>query len=224
MSATLSKKSLDFLRDLAKNNDRVWFAENKPRYEVANQEFKVFFEEVHQEVQKWDQIEKMKVFRIYRDVRFSKNKTPYKSNLSGSFTRDGKMRRGGYFFSFGPEQSFIGGGFWGPESKDLKFIRDGIIREEDEYRKIIATDDIKSFFGGITGDELKTSPKGYDKDHQAIDLIRKKQYVLSRPFDDKTVTSKDFVHTLSESFRKMKPYFDFMSEILLFDENGIERS
>jgi len=223
MSIRLTKKSLEFLKDLSQNNDRNWFAEHKPRYEEANAEFKAFFAAVHDEVLKWDQIEKMKVFRIYRDVRFSKNKAPYKSNLSGSLTRDGRMRRGGFFFSFSPGESFVGGGFWGPESKDLKFIRDGIIREEESYRKLISSDDIASYFGGISGAELKTSPKGYDKNHQAIDLIRKKQFILTKSFDDKTVTSKDFVHILADSFHKMKSYFDFMSEILVFDENGIER-
>jgi len=223
MSTKLTKKSLDFLKDLANNNDRNWFAENKSRYEVAHAEFKAFMAEVNDELMKVDQLEKMKVFRIYRDVRFSKNKAPYKSNFSGSFQRDGKMRRGGYFFSFANGESFVGGGFWGPETKDLKFIRDGIIREESAYRALINSENIKKYFGGLSGAELKTVPRGYDKNHSAVDLIRKKQFILTRSFDDKMVTSADFKHELVESFKNMIPFFDFMTDILVFDENGIER-
>lgn len=223
MSKKLTKKSLGFLKDLANNNDRNWFADNKSRYEVAHAEFKAFMAEVNDELVKVDQIEKMKVFRIYRDVRFSKNKAPYKSNFSGSFTREGKLKRGGYFFSFANGESFVGGGFWGPESKDLKYIRDGIIREEEAYRELLDSKNIKNHFGGLGGTELKTAPRGYDKNHSAVDLIRKKQFVLTRAFDDDTVTSADFKDMLVESFKNMIPFFDFMTDLLVFDENGIER-
>ncbi len=223
MSATLSKKSLDFLKDLSQNNDRNWFAEHKARYQQAQAEFKAFMSEVHDELNKIDVIEKMKIFRIYRDVRFSKNKAPYKTNFSGGFSREGKMRRGGYFFSFENGESFVGGGFWGPESKDLKYIRDGILREEDAYRSLLASKEIQEHFGGLTGEELKTAPRGFDKNHSAVDLIRKKQFLLTKQYDENVVTSSDFKDILVDSFTKMKPYFDFMTELLVFDENGIER-
>lgn len=223
MSTTLTKKSAEFLVDLAHNNDRNWFAEHKPRYQVAHDEFKSFMAEVNAEMEKFDQLESMKVYRIYRDVRFSKNKAPYKSNFSGGFTREGKMRRGGYFFSFQPGgNSFVGGGFWNPNSKDLKFIRDGIIREESEYRSLLDSKEV-NYFGGLSGNELKTAPRGFDKTHSAVDLIRKKQFILIKQFDDKTVLSKDFKSSLVEAFKNMQPYFTFMTELLIFDENGIER-
>jgi len=222
MSATLSKKSLQFLKDIANNNDRNWFAEHKPRFEVAYGEFKTFMESVNEKLAKYDQIEKMKVYRIYRDVRFSKNKAPYKSNFSGGFTREGKMRRGGLFFSFAPGQTFVGGGFWGPNAQDLKFIRDGIIREESDYRKILESKEVK-MFGGLTGDELKTAPRGYEKDHPAVDLIRKKQFLLTKEFSDKQALSNNFADDVVEHFKNMLPYFNFMTELLVFDENGIER-
>ena len=133
------------------------------------------------------------------------------------------MRRGGDFFSFANEESFVGGGFWGPNAQDLKYIRDGIIREEAAYRKLIASKSVKEHFGGLAGEELKTAPRGYEKDHPAVDLIRKKQFLLTKSYDEKTTTSSEFKDILVDSFKNMMPYFDFMSELLVFDENGIER-
>lgn len=221
--ASLSKKSLTFLKELSNNNNREWFTDNKPRYKEANDEFKGFMNEVLSDFSEYDTIEKLKVFRIYRDVRFSKDKTPYKTFLSASMARDGKFRRGGYYFSFQPGEHFVGGGFWNPESKDLKYIREGIIREEDQYRKLIASDNVSKYFGGVHGDAVKTAPRGFDKDHPALDLIRNKQFLLSKTFDDKTALSSEFKDILVDSFRKMMPYFDFISDILVYDENGIER-
>ena len=223
MSALLTKKSLDFLKDLANNNDRNWFNDNKSRFQEAQNEFKLFMEEVREGLGQKDSIEEMKVYRIYRDVRFSKNKAPYKSYLSASMSRAGKHRRGGYYFSFEPGNHFVGGGFWAPEPQDLKYIRDGILREEETYRSLIQSEHITQYFNGVEGDALKTAPKGYDKDHPAIELIRNKQYLLSRTFEDKAVLSAGFKDELVEAFSRMIPYFDFMSEVLVFDENGIER-
>lgn len=222
MAAKLTQTTLDFLKDLSNNNDRNWFAEHKNRYEKASDEFKIFLAEVQQEFSKFDDLEKMKVYRIYRDVRFSKDKSPYKNHLSGSFAREGKYKRGGYYFEFLPGATMIGGGFWEPNKDDLKFLRDGIIREEKAYRKLIAGPEV-SFFGGVSGDSLKTAPQGFDKEHPAIELIRNKQFLLFKNFDDKTATSADFKDIIVDALCKMKVYFDFMSELLVFDENGIER-
>lgn len=220
---SLSKKSLTFLKELSANNNRDWFTDNKPRYEAAKDEFKTFMNEVLHDFSDADQIEKLKIFRIYRDVRFSKDKTPYKPFLSASMTREGKYRRGGYYFSFQPDNHFVGGGFWNPESKDLKYIREGILREEDKYRKLIASDNVKEYYGGVQGDAVKTAPRGFDKTHPAIELIRNKQFLLSKTFNDKVALSSEFKDILVDSYKKMMPYFDFISEILVFDENGIER-
>ena len=223
MSSQVSKESLKFLKDLSKNNDRDWFAEHKPRYQTALSEFKDFIADVETGIQEIDEIEKTKVFRVYRDVRFSKDKSPYKSFFSASFTRAGKYRRGGLYLAIEPDKAMVGGGFWGPESKDLKFIREGIIREEEAYRQLIEGEDINEFFGGIEGNALKTAPRGFDKQHPAVDLIRNKQYLLMKHYDADRVVSLDFASTVVSTFRKMLPYFNFMSELLVFDENGIER-
>lgn len=223
MSTQVSKKSLEFLKDLSQNNDREWFAEHKPRYEVALKEFKSFIGDVEKGLQEIDEIEKVKIFRIYRDVRFSKDKSPYKSFFSASFTRSGKHRRGGLYFAVEPHKAMVGGGFWGPESKDLRYIREGILREEEEYRTLVEGKDIKEFFGGIEGDALRTAPKGFDKEHPSIALIRNKQFLLMKDYNPEEVLSADFAQEVVSTCKKMMPYLNFMSELLIFDENGIER-
>ncbi len=225
MNNPVKKEHFKFLKELSSNNDREWFNANKPRYQEAHASFKELVASVEEELNTFDQIEKAKVMRIYRDVRFSKNKAPYKEFLAASYTRDGKYRRGGFYFKVQPGgQSFIGGGFFGPESKDLKFIRDGILAEAKKYRKILNSKDIKEYFGGLKGDALKTAPKGYDKTHPDIELIRNKQFLLWREFDDKTALSAEFPGLIVDTFKKMLPYFQFITDTLVFDENGVERN
>ena len=224
MSNPIKKEHLTFLKELSNNNEREWFNANKPRYQEAHASFKELVAQIEEGLNKFDQIEKSKVMRIYRDVRFSKDKSPYKDFLASSFTRDGKYKRGGFYFKIHPGgHTMVGGGFWGPESKDLKFIRNGNLAEANRYRKLINSKDIKDFFGGVKGDALKTAPKGFDKTHPDIELIRNKQYVLWKEFDDKTALSKEFPTIVTESFKKMLPYFQFMTDALVFDENGVER-
>ena len=106
----------------------------------------------------------------------------------------------------------------------LKFIRDGILAEAKKYRKILNSKDIKEYFGGLKGDALKTAPKGYDKTHPDIELIRNKQFLLWREFDDKTALSAEFPGLIVDTFKKMLPYFQFITDTLVFDENGVERN
>ena len=224
MRNPLTKEHLAFLEELGSNNEREWFNANKPRYQDAYAAFKQLVADVHVALDEHDGIEKSKVMRIYRDVRFSKNKAPYKDFLAGSFSRDGKYRRGGFYLKVQPGGgTMIGGGFFGPESKDLKFIRDGILAEATRYRELLASPEVKDYFGGLKGDALKTAPKGYDKADPNIDLIRNKQFLLWKEFDDKVALSKDFPSIIVESYLKMLPYFQFMTDVLVFDTNGVER-
>ena len=224
MTNLIKKEHLTFLAELSKNNDREWFNKNKPRYQEAHEAFKVVVGQIEEALNEFDQIEKSKVMRIYRDVRFSKDKSPYKNFLSSSFTREGKYRRGGFYFKLQPGgQSMVGGGFWGPDSKDLKFIRLGILAEAERYRNLLNSKDVKEYFGGLKGEALKTAPKGFDKTHPDIELVRNKQFLLGREYDDKTVLSKDFPSIVVESYKKMQPFFQFMTDVLVFDENGVER-
>ena len=222
MSLTsIPKSTLDFLKDIKKNNNRDWFTANKPRYQEEHGRFKEFAEALVAEMGKYDEIETHKVYRIYRDVRFSKDKTPYKVNFSGHMVRATKWKRGGYYFHVEPGASMIGGGFWNPNSPDLKRIRQEIAADDTPLREILADKNFKKTFGTLDGAQVKSAPKGYKKDHPAIDLLRYKQFLLGRNFSDQEITSKDFVKKMVETFRHMRPFFDYMSDVLTTDANGV---
>lgn len=210
-----------FLRKLGKNNDRDWFTKNKAVYQDAHENFKTFAAELNVQMEAWDNIEKMKLFRIYKDVRFSKDKTPYKTSFSGSFSRATKKLRGGYYFHLEPGgKSMVGGGFWQPEPKDLKRIREEIAMDDKPLRKIIKSASFKKHWGAIEGNQVKTTPKGFPKDHPAIDLLRYKSYVISHHFTDKEVTTPGFAKEVMKYFKATRPFFDYMSEVLTTDLNG----
>lgn len=216
----ISKAELDFLSELEKNNNRDWFTENKKRFENHQKVIKPFFQEINEEFGKQDSIEKMQIHRIYRDIRFSKDKTPYKINFSVSFDRTKPHLRGGYYLHIQPGGSFVGGGFWEPNAEDLNRIRKEFEMDDEEIRAIIADEHFKKYFGELKGEELKTAPKGFDKTHPAIDLIRKKQYLISRSFTDKEVTSENFKTEVLATFKAMRPFFDYMSDVLGTNLNG----
>ncbi|MDX1350563.1 MAG: DUF2461 domain-containing protein [Putridiphycobacter sp.] len=220
----IKQSNIDFMVELSENNNREWFADRKKQYESERENIIAFADELLKKMQVHDNIEtpsgKKSLFRIYRDVRFSKNKAPYKTHWSGSFKRATKLLRGGYYFHIEPGNSFIGGGFWGPEPKDLKKMRYNIAEFETEFRAILADKQFIKQFGELEGEQLKTAPKGIDKAHPAIDLLRYKQYLLSRRFTDQEVLNDNFVNEVNNCFKAMRPFFDFMSEALTTDENG----
>ena len=215
-----------FLKDLSKNNNRDWFNTHKSRYQTEHAYMVELAENIMSEFSKYDEIEPMSgkksLFRIYRDTRFSKDKTPYKQHFSGQMKRATALRRGGLYFHFQPgDKSFLGGGFWGPNSQDLKRIRTEIAADPDSFRQQITAPAFVKTFGELKGDQVKTAPKGYSKDHPAIDLLRYKQYLLTREFTDEEVQTPGFLDTIVDTFRNMLPFFDYMSAILTTDENGV---
>ncbi len=218
----LDKSVFTFLKKLDKNNNREWFAENKSKYIAAHEHFKAFAAELNSEMEKFDNIEKMKLFRIYKDVRFSKDKTPYKKSFSGGFSRATTALRGGYYFHLEPGgNSMVGGGFWQPEPKDLKRIRQEIAMDDKPLRKIINSASFKKHWGQIEGDQVKTAPKGYAKDHPAIDLLRYKSFIVTHSFTDKEVTTPGFVKEVFKYMKATRPFFNYMSEVLTTDINGV---
>ena len=164
----LQKSTLEFLTQLKENNDRDWFAANKKAFETEQKLAKSFFTSVGEQLGKIDSIERVQIFRIYRDVRFSKDKAPYKNHFSVGFTRTKPMLRGGYYLHIEPGGSFVGGGFWEPNAADLNRIRKEFEMDDEEIRTIIADETFKKFFGELKGEELKTAPKGFDKTHPVI--------------------------------------------------------
>ena len=219
--AHIAATSLQFLKDLSANNHRDWFNTNKKHYELAQSNMKSFGNDLLQEMNKIDHIDTLKVHRIYRDVRFSKDKTPYKRNLSCSMVRATKMLRGGYYLHIEPGDSFLGGGFWAPNKEDLARIRKEIDFDAQPLRDIINNKTFKKTFGTLQGEQLKTAPKGYPKDHENVDLLRYKQFLVMQQFKDEKVIAPDFLKKVVAGFQAMRPFFDYMSEVLTTDENGI---
>jgi uncharacterized protein (TIGR02453 family) len=222
----IPKSSLDFLNLIKKNNDRDWFNANKDKFLKEQLYIEAFADALLMELNSHDDIEtpsgKKSLHRIYRDTRFSKEKTPYKTNWSGSFRRATKHRRGGYYFHIEAGNSFIAGGFWSPNPEDLKRIRDDFNFDDAPIRKILKSKNFVSSFGYLQGEQLKTTPKGFDSNSKAIDLLRYKQFLVIRKFTDKEMLSDTFFDEASKTFKHMRPFFDYMSEALTTDINGIE--
>ncbi|MBT8185462.1 MAG: DUF2461 domain-containing protein [Eudoraea sp.] len=217
---TIPKEALRFLAQLKENNNRDWFADHKSEFQELQAGIKKFYEGLTELMNGHDAIEKLKIFRIYRDVRFSHDKSPYQPHFAGSFSRAGARLRGGYYLKIKPGESFIATGFWGPEKDDLLRIRKELEQDTEEFRQIIGAADFKNVWGELQGEEVKTAPKGFDKSHKDIDLIRKKQFIFVKNFTDQEVLSPDFMDKVNASFKAIRPYFDYMSEVLTTNVNG----
>ena len=222
MSTTISKDVFTFFKKLEKNNERDWFNENKPEFKRIEADVKSVYNTLLESLNIHDEIDKLKIFRIYRDVRFSKNKLPYKTHFGGSFHRAKPKLRGGYYLHIQPNnESFIATGFWQPAPVDLLRIRKEFEMDDSEMRDILNNKKFKSIWGGFVGDEVKTAPKGFSKAHKAIDLIKKKQYIFTKKYTDKEVLDSNFINEVSVNFKAIRPYFDYMSDVLTTDLNGV---
>ena len=224
-SIVIKKESIDFLKRLSKNNNREWFNKHKDEYIEAYSNVIAFADALLIEMNKHDKIEtasgKESLFRIYKDVRFSKDKTPYNTHWSGIFKRATKKLRGGYYFNIKPGASVLVGGFWGPEPQDMKRIRQDIDLNYKDWKKLLANKTLLKTFGKMTGHQVSSAPRGYAKDHPAIDLLRYKQFLLRYEFTDKEVCSPDFLAKVNGIFKKMRPFLNYMSEVLTTDANGV---
>ena len=218
----VQKSTLKYLTDLKKNNNREWYNAHKDAFIKEQTKIKEFHHEILNNLNKHDSIEKYKLYRIYRDVRFSKDKTPYQPHFAASFSRKGKELRGGYYIQIKPNNlSFLGGGFWKPEKEDLHRIRKEFELDATEIREILANKKFQTVFGGkLEGNELKSAPRGFDKNHPDIDLIRKKGFVAVRKFTDEEVLAPNFLQVVDDSFKTLRPFFDLFSDILTTDLNG----
>ena len=221
MSHIIPKSALDFFKTLEKNNNREWFTEHKSEFKAIEAEVKQTYTALNNRLSAHDDIDKMKMFRIYRDVRFSKDNTPYKTHFGASFHRKKPELRGGYYLQIQPNnESFIATGFWQPHKDDLLRLRKEFEMDASEMRSIINDKGFKSVWGNLVGDEVKTAPKGFNKEHENIDLIKKKMYIFTKKFTDREVTSKDFINTVDNSFKSIRPFFDYMSDVLTTNLNG----
>ena len=212
--------SVSFFKKLKKNNNRDWFAENKPKFKKLELEIKAFGEELKDRLNEFDNVDRFKLFRIYRDIRFSKDKTPFKTHFGLTWHRTKPLNRGGYYLHISPGKNFLACGFWDPNTNDLKRIRKELEYDAKEFRDIIASKEFFSVWGNLEGSELKTAPRNFDKNHPDIDLIRKKQYIFSISFLDEEVCEPQFINKLENALEKARPFTDYMPDVLTSDENG----
>jgi len=223
MITAVPRASLAFLKDLKKNNTREWMADHKSRYQDSEKVLKELYATIKAGLNETDEIEKLKIFRINRDIRFSKDKTPYNVHRSASFSRAGAHRRGGYYLRIEPgDKSVIAGGFFNPEAADLKRIRTEFHLDASEIRDILNDSAFaKAFPNGFeTTNAVKTAPRDFDKNDPNIDLIKLKSFVVRKEFTDREVMQSDFSKTVVSHYKLLRPYFDYMSDVLTTDLNG----
>ena len=213
----INKTTLEFLAQLSKNNNKEWFDKNRPTYEIAKTNFKEFVDELILNVSKFfpsikDLLAKDCIFRIYRDVRFSKNKDPYKNNFGAILAPGGKKSlSAGYYFQLQPTASFVAGGMWQPPSPQINAIRQEIDYNANEFKKIISNKKFKEYFGELPNeDKLKSVPKGYDKSHPEIELLKHKSFIVVHNLKDKDVLSRDLIKDITATFKVMHPFNSFL--------------
>ena len=222
MKKNIDKSTLGFIADLVLNNSREWFAEHKQRYEASRADFFQFLEcllagAAAFEPLALDQQPKDLVFRIYRDVRFSKNKNPYKDHY-GAYLADGgrKSILPGYYLHLSPHnQSFIACGLWMPPAEFLKAVRQEIDYNLEEFEQLLTAPAFKKFFKGVEGEKLKTNPKGYDKENPALPYLRHKSWMVSHPLPDDLLISDKACEVVLQAMQLGKPFKDFLMRPLL---------
>lgn len=217
----IKKEVLSFFKKLEKNNNREWFEINKPEFKRIEAEVKHFGQQLKEALEATEHIDRVKLFRVYRDVRFSKDKTPYKTHFGISMHREKPRYRGGYYVHLKPNENFAAVGFWDQNKEDLLRIRKELELDPSEFRELMHESDFKNTWGNLEGEEVKTAPKGFSKEDPNIDLIRKKMFLFRKKFSDKEVLSPNFLEQLTQDFRTVRPFLDYMSSVLTTDLNGV---
>lgn len=217
----IKPKHLQFLKELKENNNRKWFAKNKECFDGINAEVKDFFKGIYDAMQQTDDISQFHVHRIYRDLRFSKDKTPYKTHFRLHLGRKKPLLRGGYYLNIEPGNTVVSGGFWNPNSKDLLRIRKEFAGDADGIRSVLNDKKFKKYFAELGGEELSSAPRGFEADSPAIELLKKKQFIARRYFTDEQALKPGFFNEVIVTFLALRPFFDYMSEALTTDENGV---
>jgi len=217
----INTETLKFLKALEKNNSKEWFDQNRKAYEQAKSNYLDFVVEILGRMKKIDtslaDLEpKQCVFRINRDVRFRKNKAPYKTNMGASFSKGGKkVQCAGYYFHLEPGASFIGGGFWMPMAPELNKIRQEIDYGFEEFNTIINKKKFKTSFGSLSESEkLTRPPKGYEAENPAIELLKLKSFIVMSEVKDAELTGKELANKVVDHFETMKPLVDFLNKAI----------
>ena len=220
-AAMISPKTFRFLSDLKKNNDRAWFQDNKDRYLEAKAEFEDLVADLIGRIGAFDPAvkgvdPKKCVFRINRDTRFAKDKSPYKTNLGAHLgSSENKFHnRAGYYIHLEPGASFLAGGAYMPSPEWLKAIRGSIDRDGGELKRILASAGFKKIFGTMEGEQLKKAPQGFRPDHLYVDLLKYKSFLAMHKVKDKEIQSPDFAKQAGAVFKALQPFDRFLNEAL----------
>jgi uncharacterized protein (TIGR02453 family) len=210
---------LTFLEQIKANNNKVWFEENQTSYRLAQTEFATFIGQVIAELrpqEDWGNLTaKSCIFRLHRDVRFAKDKSPYQTHMSAAIGPQGKKSSLPYYLQLAPQgQSFLGGGLYMPSSAQLTQLREAIADDARGLKAITQAKSFRHYFGELRGDRLKVAPQGYTKDHPEIELLRFKQILALHPLTDEQVTNADLVPHVVQVFTAMKPLLDYLHAII----------
>jgi len=223
----ITKEALQFLADLIANNNTEWMHENKKRYESYKKDYHNFIASILNEMKPLDKsLEPLEVknctFRINRDIRFSKDKSPYKTNMGVWMSQNKNSKNApGYYIHFEKGNCFIAGGVWCPEPSELKLIRKEIEFFHDDLETIVANKTFKNEFKELTRDEsntLKKAPKDFDPNHPAIEFLKLKSFTASQKIDEKLFTKPDFSKVVSQKLIALKPMNDFLRRALETEE------
>ena len=223
----LSKDSLQFLDDLKANNNRDWFLDNKKRYDVFKKDYQQLVGDFLDAMKPLDpSLEMLEVknctFRINRDIRFSKDKSPYKDHIGVWLSSGSKgMNRSGYYVHIARTGSFIAGGFYCPEAEDLKKVRKEIAYFHEDLEEIINNKNFQKEFGDFDRNEknlLKNPPRGYEKDHPAIEFLKLKSFETSQKFNIEEVLKEDFVAKMTKKLIVLKPLNDFINRAVTSED------
>ena len=215
----MQSSTLQFLRNLEKNNNREWFNDNKTLYQEAQQDVISFVEKLIEEMADFDEemgkLEaKKSVFRIYRDTRFSKDKTPYKTNFGAGLGMGKGNKISGYYLHIEPGKSFLAGGVYKPEPSVLKTIRQEISAFGDEFLEILERDEFRNYFRGLSvEDKLKKVPQGFEKDDKMAEFLKLKHYIVTHPVSDEQLLNENAAKEFAKIYKAMKPLNDFLNAI-----------
>jgi len=216
----IKKDTFNYLKELKNNNNRDWFRDNKSAFDSAYQDFYDLVALLIHQISDFDEsligVEPQDcIFRIYRDIRFSKDKIPYKTWFGANLKGGGRRQPGpGYYLHLGPENSFAGGGIWHPEKKALNLIRERLVEKPVIFKKIVEAPDFKEIFGELAGDKLKVAPQGYAKDHPQINWLRHKDLIVTKSISDKNMQSKEIFKIAGKIFKTILPLKNFISAAL----------
>jgi uncharacterized protein (TIGR02453 family) len=217
----LQSSTIQFLKSLKKNNNKDWFEKNRKQYELAKTDYLDFVTKVLQELQNFDKTllelqPKQCIFRLNRDVRFSKNKDPYKTNFGASFSKGAKkIQSAGYYFHLEPGENFVGGGLWMPMAPDLNKVRQEIDYCFKEFSSILKKPNFKTTYGDMDNSmKLVRPPKGFEIDNPALDYLKLKSFVVTRPMKDIELTDKALIKNVVKDFKSIAPLVHFLNRAI----------